>query len=109
MGWQEAEGPRLCRMSLLPDADRVPDIATSPEAQRSTFETFSAHNLPSIEGLVRYFHAAACFPVQDTLQKAIKAVNFKLWPGLTYQNAARYCPVCKKTVKANMVQTRQHI
>ena len=33
-GWREAEGPRLWRMSLLPDADRVPDIATAPEAQQ---------------------------------------------------------------------------
>ena len=34
MGWREAEGPRLWRMSLLPDEYCVPDIAKSPESQQ---------------------------------------------------------------------------
>ena len=52
-GWREAEGPRLWRMSPLMDADCVPDIATSPEAQQSTLEDFSAYDLPSVEDLVQ--------------------------------------------------------
>ena len=36
IGWREAEGPRLWPMSLLPNADRVPDIATAPDSQQST-------------------------------------------------------------------------
>ena len=52
-GWREAEGPRLWRMSLLPNADRVPDIATAPDAQQSTLEVFSAYDLPILEGLIQ--------------------------------------------------------
>ena len=77
-GWGEAEGPRLWRMSLLPNADPVPDIDTAPDAQQSTLEAFSAYDLPSVEGLVQYSHAAAGFPVRDTWLKSIKA------PGLSY-------------------------
>ena len=47
-GWREAEGPRLWRMSLLPNVDCVPDIATAPDAQQSTLEDFSAYDLPSV-------------------------------------------------------------
>ena len=47
-GWQKAEGPRIWRMSLMPNADRVPDIVKAPEAQQSTLEAFNAYNLPSL-------------------------------------------------------------
>ena len=77
-GGREAEGPLLWRMSLMPNADRVPDIDTAPDAQHSTLEAFSAYDLPSVEGLVQYSHAAAGFPVRDTWLKSIKA------PGLSY-------------------------
>ena len=44
-----------------------------------------------------------------TWLKPIKAGNFASWPGLTYQNATKYCPTCKETIKGNMFQTRQHV
>ena len=83
MGWQEIEGPRLWRMSLLPRDTSTPDI-TAPNAQQSTLKAFIAYNLTSVETLIRYFHAAAGFPVRDTWLKEIKAGNFDSWPGLTY-------------------------
>ena len=49
-------------MSLLPDEDCIPDIATAPDAQQSTLNAFNAYNLTSAEGLIRYFHAADGFP-----------------------------------------------
>ena len=73
-------------MSLLPDKTCTTDI-TAPNTQQSTLKTFSAYNLPRVEDLIRYFHAAAGFPVRDTWLRAIKAGNFDLWPGVTYQNA----------------------
>ena len=52
-GWRETEGPRLWHMSLLPDEAHIPDLSTAPDAQQSTLETFSAYDLPSVEGLIR--------------------------------------------------------
>ena len=78
-------------MSLLPDNTITPDI-TAPNAQQSSLKAFSAYDMPGVEALIRYFHAAAGFLVRDTWLKAIKAGNFDLWPGLTYHNATQYCP-----------------
>ena len=57
--------------------------------------------------LVRYMHAAAGFPVRSTWLKAIKNGNFNSWPGLTYNNAAKYCPQPIETMKGHMVQSSQ--
>ena len=95
-------------MSLLPDETSTPDI-TAPNAQKSTLKAFSAYDLPSVEALIRYFHAAAGFPVRYTWPKSIEAGNFDSWPGITYQNATKYCPTRKETIKGHMVQKRQHV
>ena len=92
------EVPRLWRMSLLPDETSTPDI-TAPNAQQSTIKAFSAYDVPSVKALIRYSHVAAGFPVQDTWIEAITTGNFDLWPGLTYQNATKYCPTYKETIK----------
>ena len=69
----------------------------------------SAYNLTSIEDLVRYMHAAAGLTVQSTWLKAIKNVNFSICPGLTYSNAAKYCPHAVETIKGHMVQSSQGV
>jgi hypothetical protein len=35
--------------------------------------------------LIRYLHASAGYPVEDTWTKAIIAGNFTTWPGLSVQ------------------------
>ena len=105
-GWQKKEGPKLWRMSLLPKDKSTPDDS---DAQQPTLKAFSAYDLPSVEAIIRYFHAAAGFPVRDTWLKASKAGKFTSWPGLTYQNNSKYCPTNKETIKGHMVQTRQHV
>ena len=40
---------------------RIPETSTKP-----TLQEFSAYYLPSVEVLVKYFHAATGFPVRDT-------------------------------------------
>ena len=54
-------------------------------------------------------HAAAVFPVRSTWLKAIKNGNFNSWPGLTYNNAAKYCPQSMETIKGRMVQYSQGV
>ena len=35
--------------------------------------------------------------------------NFETWPGLTYTNAAKYCPHAVETIKGHMVQSLQGV
>ena len=54
-------------------------------------------------------HAAAGFPVKSTWLKAIKKGKFDTWPGLTYSNAAKYCPHAVETIKVHTVQSSQGV
>ena len=67
----------------------------------------NAHNLPSVCTLVHYLHACSGFPVRTMWLAVIKAGNFTSRPGITYTNAAKYCPVSIETLKGHMTQTRQ--
>ena len=59
--------------------------------------------------LVRYLHATAGFPVKSTWLGAIKAGNYATWPGLTYANASKYCPLSVESVKGHLTQSRQGV
>eukprot|EP00957_Ditylum_brightwellii_P065912 4998635-Ditylum_brightwellii.AAC.1 len=72
-GWREDIGHKLWCMLLLPNPDNVTPIKDSPGTNKTSLVAFSAYDLPSVEALIRYFHAAAGFPVRDTWLKAIKA------------------------------------
>jgi hypothetical protein len=98
-------------MSLLPDAEGAQTHMDIPGVSVSTasLAAFSAYDLPSVEALVRYFHAAAGYPVKDTWLKAIKAGNYQSQPGLTHQNASKYCPVPIETLKGHMIHTCQNV
>ena len=52
-------------------------------------------------------HAAEGFPVNSTWLTAIKHVNYNSCPGLTYNNAEKYCPQSVVTIKGHMVQSSQ--
>ena len=111
-GWREIDGhgnSKLWRISLVPEDDDVPCVTPDLDVQEAPLDAFSAYDLPSVEALVKYFHAAAGFPVRDTWLKAIKAGNFSSWPGLTYKNAAKYCPSATETLKGHMAQPRQNV
>ena len=58
---------------------------------------------------MKYFHAAAGFPLRDTWLKAIKNRNYASWPGITYENAKKYCPSADETIKGHLVQSRQGV
>ena len=82
-GWREElrpgqSGKRLWRVSLRPEEDLIPEeLSVRGEAykgagyrarkvEKADLEAFSAYDLPSVEALVKYFHAAAGYPVKDT-------------------------------------------
>ena len=116
-GWRETSGASLWRISLRPDL--IPDLAkflpsnedtkADSQEEQATLEAFSAYDLPSVEALIIFFHAAAGYPVRDTWLKAIKAGNYDSSPGLTYINATNYFPSADETIKCHMVQTCQGI
>ena len=75
-GWREAIGNWLWCMSLLPNAGKVTTVEAAPGVTTTTLKAYSAYDLPSVEALVRYFHAAVGYPVKDMWLKAIKAGNY---------------------------------
>ena len=74
-GWRENSGHQLWRMSLLPDEDDVATYIDTPGVSQVFLAAFSVYDLPSVEALVRYFHAAAGYPVRDTWLKAINSFS----------------------------------
>ena len=54
-------------------------------------------------------HEASRFPVKSSWLKAIKKGNFATLPGLTYSNAAKYCPRAVETIKGHMVESSQGV
>ena len=104
--WREKKLPRLKRFALKPNDNIIMDYTTT---KKTTPAEHSAFDLPSIESLVRYMHAASGFPIKSTWLKAIKKGNFATWPGLTYSNSAKYCPHAVETIKGHMVQSSQGV
>ena len=90
--------PNPTDMPLLPDDHKT-----------TTLQSFSAYDLPSVEALIRYLHAAAGFSIRNPWVKFIKSGNFASWPGLTYQNASKTCPITNKILKGHMAQVHQGI
>ena len=106
-GWRKNLGPRLCRISLQPNEENLTRMPNT--AHRTTLEAHSAYDLPSVEALIRYFHAAAGYPVRSTWLKAISVGNYSSWPVLTLTNATNYCPSATSTIMGHLVQKRQGI
>ena len=77
-------------------------------ASRSSFDPRSL-DLPTIPALVGFYHACLGFPVKQTWLDAIKAGNFESFEGLTYSNAARYCPDADETILGHLAQQRQNL
>ena len=92
-GWRYQNRFWLWRMLLLPEKATVPLPTSIPLSMHTYLQAFSAYDLTSVEALIRYFHAAAVFPVRDTWIKAIQAGKFRSWPGLTLKNTTKYWPM----------------
>ena len=64
----------------------------TPEIKKTTLLAYSAYDLPSVEAIVWYMHAASWFPVKSKWLGETKRGIFERWPGLTYSNASKYYP-----------------
>ena len=63
-GWRDQSGPRLWRIALQPGESNLPNMPH--DANRTTLKAYSAYDLPISRALIRYFHAAAGYPVRST-------------------------------------------
>jgi hypothetical protein len=81
-----------------------------PQTTRKKREEVSNfHNLPSIFQTIKYHHAAAGYPVEDTWIKAINAGNYTTWPGLTSAAVRKHFPESDETQKGHMKRHRQGV
>jgi hypothetical protein len=83
-------------------------MALASSSSKTPFDPRSL-DLPSIAALVGFYHACLGFPVKQTWLDAIKAGNCETFEGLTYSNAARYCPDADETIMGHLAQQRQNI
>ena len=83
-------------------------IALASLSSKTPFDPRSL-DLPSIAALVGFYHACLGFLVKQTWLDAIKAGNCETFEGLTYSNAARYCPDAYETIMGHLAQQRQNI
>ena len=98
--------PRLWPFALRPDErEEIKYTTTSKKGPKA----HSVYDLPSLEALGRYMHAAVGLPVKSTWLKAIKHGNYNSWPVLTYNNAAEYFPQSAETIKGHMLQPSQGV
>jgi hypothetical protein len=68
-----------------------------------------SHDLPSIGALVGFYHACLGFPVKQTWLDEIKAGNYDTFKGLTYSNAAKYCPDADEMIMGHLAQQHQNV
>jgi hypothetical protein len=80
-------------------------VALAARASGTPFDPRSL-DLPSIGALVGFYHACLGFPVKQTWLDAIKAGNCDTFEGLTYSNAAKYCPDGDETIMGHLAQQR---
>ena len=106
-GWRERNGARLWRISITPTPEKIPAMPNSVD--HTYIKAYSPYDLPRVEDLVRYFHAADGFLVRTTRIKDIKVGNYCTWPRLTLANATSYCPSEDETIRGKRVQSRQSV
>jgi hypothetical protein len=80
------------------------------QTQNSTHkQALNAYSLPSIGQTIKYLHAAAGYPPEETWTKAIRAGNYNTWPSLTITNVHKHHPESDVTQKGHMKCQRQGI
>ena len=106
-GWQEQSGPRLWRIALQPGYSNLPKMPHN--ANNTKLEAYITYDLPSVEALIRYFHAAAGYPVRSKWLKSISAGKYSTWPGLILTNATKYCLLATSIIMGHLVQKIQGV
>ena len=69
-GCRETGGLHLCHISIMLNPVNI--LPLTDDNKITTLQASSAYDLPYVEALIRYFHAAAGFPLRDSWLKSIK-------------------------------------
>ena len=109
---QQSEAPAPPTMPLTIQPTRVPTTTgsttrtrTNVPPTRSTEYHRRAYDLPSTKNLIEYLHCTCGSPKKSTFLQAVKAGNYKSFPGLSVENVARYCPAnATATVLGHLTQ-----
>jgi hypothetical protein len=83
-------------------------IALAAHATGTPYDPHSL-DLPSIGALDGFYHACLGFLVKQSWLNTIKAGNWDTFDGLTYSNAARYCPDADEMIMGHLAQQRQNV
>ena len=69
----------------------------------------SVYELPNLQQVVRWYHAAAGYPTKQTWLKAIDAGFFATWPLLTAKAVKRHYPDTETTSKGHMKRVKSGV
>ena len=72
-------------------------------------EVANVHDIPPIGQSIKYLHAAAGFPVEDTWVNAINTGNYTIWLGLTAKSVRKHFPELDKSQKGHMKRQQQGV
>ncbi len=84
-------------------------VSTNQTQNNTLEQALNAYSLPSIGQTIKYLHAAAGYPTEETWIKAIWAGNYNTWPSLTIANAHKHHPGSKETQKGHIKCQHQGI
>jgi hypothetical protein len=76
--------------------------ASAQNTNQASKQALNAYSLPSIGQTIKYLHAAAGYPPEETWTKAIRAGNYNTFPSLTTANVYRRYPESNKSQKGHM-------
>ena len=94
----------------LPSLDNIPSkdynaktiLVSIPPLPKPKETIQNVYELRTQQEMVRYYHAAAGFPVKATWIKAIVNDQYASWPGLTVEAVERHFPESLETQKDQM-------
>jgi hypothetical protein len=69
----------------------------------------SVYELPNLEQVIAWYHAAAGYPTKTTWIKAIEAGFYATWPLLTVKAVKKHYPETKETPKGHMKRVKSGV
>jgi hypothetical protein len=69
----------------------------------------SVYELPNLEQVVAWYHAAAGYPTKATWLKAIAAGFYTSWPLLTTKAVKKHFPEAPETAKGHMLRIKSGV
>ena len=82
---------------------RATDIIMEKRMAGDIVETVnSVYELPNLEQVIAWYHAAAGYPTKTTWLKAIEAGFFATWPMLTAKAVKKHFPESDETTKGHL-------